>query len=255
MIDLHCHILPGIDDGPSDYSLSLEMAKKAASEGITQIVATPHHKNGVYLNKKMRILEQVKEFNKILEYNQIPLVILPGQEIRMYGEIVEDYQKGEILTLNNTGKYLFIEFPTKEVPHYAEKLLINIQFKGFIPIIVHPERNHRILEDPDILYRFINQGALAQITAGSLVGVFGNKIQKFSHQLIEANLIHLLASDAHNVVKRPFHMRNSLEIIINRYGKDMMYEFLENAQCVIEGKNCFKMPPEQVKKKKFLGIF
>ncbi|MGG1911814.1 CpsB/CapC family capsule biosynthesis tyrosine phosphatase [Priestia megaterium] len=255
MIDLHCHILSSIDDGALNDEISLKMARKAVSEGIYTIVATPHHQNGRYLNEKKDIVQYVQKLNELLKKEKIPLTILPGQEIRLYGEILGDYQADKILTLNDTGKYLFIEFPSSQVPHYAERLLFDIQSQGLIPIIVHPERNSRLLEEPNLLYKFITNGALAQVTAGSVTGRFGKKIKKFSHQLIQSNLVHFVSSDAHNLEGRSFYMREALEAIESEYGQDTVYTFLENAQYVIQGQMCYKEPPEIIKKKKFLGIF
>ncbi|USL31734.1 tyrosine protein phosphatase [Bacillus sp. PK9-021] len=255
MIDLHCHILPNVDDGAPNDEMSLEMARNAVSEGIHTIVATPHHQNGRYLNEKKDIIQYVQELNDLLKKEEIPLTILPGQEIRLYGELLDDYQEEKILTLNDTGKYLFIEFPSSQVPHYAERLLFDIQSKGLIPIIVHPERNSRLLEEPDLLYKFITNGALAQVTAGSVTGHFGKRIKKFSHQLIQSNLVHFVSSDAHNLEGRSFRMREALEVIESEHGQDTVYTFLENAQYVINGQTCYKEPPEVIKKKKFLGIF
>ncbi|MCA1048644.1 tyrosine protein phosphatase [Priestia aryabhattai] len=255
MIDLHCHILSGIDDGASNDEISLNMARKAFLEGIHTIVATPHHQNGRYFNEKKDIIQYVQELNELLKKEEIPLTILPGQEIRLYGEIFEDYQAEKILTLNDTGKYLFIEFPSSQVPHYAERLFFDIQSKGLIPIIVHPERNSRLLEEPNLLYKLIKNGALAQVTAGSVTGHFGKKVKRLSHQLIQSNLVHFVSSDAHNLGGRSFYMREALEVIKNEHGQDTVYMFLENAQYVIQGQMCHKEPPEVIKKKKFLGIF
>lgn len=255
MIDLHCHILSGIDDGALNDEVSIKMARKAVLEGIHTIVATPHHQNGRYLNEKKGVVQYVQRLNELLKKEKIPLTILPGQEVRLYGEILDDYQAEKILTLNDTGKYLFIEFPSSQVPHYAERLLFDIQSKGLIPIIVHPERNSRLLEEPDLLYKFITNGALAQVTAGSLTGRFGKKIKRFSHQLIQSNLVHFVSSDAHNLEGRSFYMREALEVIESEHGQDIVYTFLENAQYVIQGQMCYKQPPEIITKKKFLGIF
>jgi len=255
MIDLHCHILAGIDDGALNNKMSLQMAQRAVLEGIHTIVATPHHQNGRYLNEKKDIIQYVQKLNDLLKKEQVPLTILPGQEIRLYGEILNDYEKEKILTLNDTGKYLFIEFPSSQVPHYAERLLFDIQSKGLIPIIVHPERNSRFLAEPDLLYNFIKNGALAQLTAGSVTGHFGKKIKKFSHQLIQSNLVHFVSSDAHNLEGRSFRMHEALKVMESEHGKDTVYIFLENAQYVINGQMCYKELPEVIKKKKFLGIF
>ncbi|MEH6986046.1 tyrosine-protein phosphatase [Priestia megaterium] len=252
MIDLHCHILPGVDDGAKTIGDSLDMAKEAVSEGIHTIVATPHHQNGKYINEKHEILQHVSSLNERLVQENIPLTILPGQESRIYGEMVEDYRYGKILTLNHTSKYIFVEFPSSQVPRFTERLLYDIQAEGLTPIIVHPERNSRLIEDPDILYNLVNKGAMTQITASSLTGRFGKKIKKFSFDLIDSNLTHMIASDAHNISRRSFHMEEANELISAEYGMDMLYLFQENVEAIVNGKACFKDTPEKVKKKKLL---
>lgn len=255
MIDIHCHILPGIDDGAKTIYDSIDMAKEAVREGITTIIATPHHKNNQYENEKLDILDRVTELNQTLSQEGIPLTILPGQEVRIYGEIIEDYLSGgKILPLNETN-YLFIEFPSGSVPRYAERLFYELQTEGLIPIIVHPERNQEIIENPNLLYKFVNNGALSQVTAGSLTGYFGKKIKKFSEQLIEADLTHFIASDAHNIHNRTFKMAEAMDTVEKKYGIDMVYLFRENAELLAQGKNVYKEIPQQVQRKKFLGLF
>lgn len=254
MIDIHSHILPGIDDGAQTIEDSIEMAKAAVNEGITTIIATPHHKNNQFNNLKSSILIEVNDLNNVLKQENIPLTVLPGQEVRIYGEVLEDYYKEEILTLNHT-KYLFIEFPSSSVPRYAERLLYELQTEGIIPIIVHPERNKELQEKPDLLYQFVKNGALTQVTASSVAGYFGKNVKKFSEQLIEHNLTHFVASDAHNVHNRSFKMVESLDIIEENFGVDYIYLFKENAELLLEDKNIIKEIPERIQRKKFLGIF
>lgn len=232
-----------------------QMAKQAVEQGISTIVATPHHQNRQYINEKDIIEQKVNELNEDLLTNNIPLTILPGQEPRIYGEILQDYQAGKVLTLNNTSKYIFIEFSSSQVPHYTDQLLYDLQSNGLTTIIVHPERNSRLMEEPDLLYNLVKKGALTQVTASSVTGDFGKKIQKFTHQLIDANLTHFVASDAHNVRSRGFRMAHAFQIIEEEYGMDTMYMFYENAQSVVDGKTCFVEVPQPVKRKKFLGMF
>ncbi|PLR85067.1 tyrosine protein phosphatase [Bacillus canaveralius] len=255
MIDIHCHILPGIDDGARTIDDSIAMAKLAYQEGIRTIIATPHHQNGKYSNVKKDILAKVTELNKALEEAVVPVQILPGQETRIYGEMLEDYEQEEILTINNGNRYLFVEFPSAHVPRYAERLLFDIQLKGLVPIIVHPERNQEIIEHPELLYQLVKKGALTQVTAASVAGHFGKNIKKFSLQVIDANLAHFVSSDAHNVSTRSFKMVEALDEIEKRYGVDMVYYFTENAELLVEGQTVYKEVPEKIKKKKFLGVF
>jgi protein-tyrosine phosphatase len=254
LIDIHSHILPGVDDGAQTVEDSINMAKLAVEEGITKIIATPHHQNGKYINRKHDILERVSELNCLLQNENIPLEVLPGQETRIYGELLQDLEKGDILPLNQSN-YLFIELPSGHVPRYTEKLLFDIQLKGFTPIIVHPERNAEVMENSDKLLNLVKKGSLTQITAGSTTGHFGKKIQKFSLQLIEANLAHFISSDAHNISSRSFKMRESISEIEKEFGSQAVYYFKENAQLLIQGQTVYKQEPSQIKRKKFLGIF
>ncbi|MBT2689213.1 tyrosine protein phosphatase [Bacillus sp. ISL-47] len=254
MIDIHCHILPGIDDGSKHMSETLSMAQKAVEEGIDTIIATPHHKNGQYENIKSEIIEQVADVNLALADQGIALKVIPGQETRIFGEFIEEYESGKILTLADS-QYVFVELPSGHVPRYTEQLLFDIQLKGLTPIIVHPERNSQFIEHPDLLYKFVKKGTLTQVTASSLCGYFGKKIKAFSQQLIESNLTHFIASDAHNVKNRTFKMAEAFDLIDSKYGPDMVYLFTENAELLVENSNVMREVPEPVKRKKFLGIF
>ncbi|MGE8204700.1 tyrosine-protein phosphatase [Heyndrickxia sp. NPDC080065] len=255
MIDIHCHILPGVDDGAKNLSDSIAMAKQAISEGIDIIIATPHHKNGTYINRKIDILNKVKELNEAFKTEGLNLTVLPGQENRIFGEIIEDYDQGDILTLTGHSTYLFIEFPSGHVPRYAKQLLYDIQLKGLHPIIVHPERNAQLIENPDLLYEFVKNGAATQITAASLTGYFGKKIKRYTEQIIESNLTHFIASDAHNTTTRAFKMNEALDILEQKYGVDSVYYFTENAELLAEGNHIFREVPEPIKTKKFFGLF
>lgn len=255
MIDIHSHVLPYVDDGPQTIEAAVEMAQAAIHEGITTIIATPHHKNGSYENPKQKVLECISDFNDILQQRNLSLTVLPGQEVRLYGDLLADYQTGELLTVTGDTEYMLIEFPANHVPRYAEQLLFDMQLQGLIPIIVHPERNAEIMEHPDLLYQLVKKGALVQLTASSVSGDFGKNIKKFSLQLIEANLAHFIASDAHNTKGRTFRMREAYETIEKEFGTALMYAFQENAEFLISGQTIYRDEPMRVKKKKFLGLF
>lgn len=255
MIDIHCHILPGVDDGAQNEAASIAMAKAAVQQGIKTIIATPHHQNGYYINTKTSILENVQALTNLLQEEGIPLTILPGQENRLFGEMVSHLKSGDLLTLTNQTKYLFVEFPSGEVPRYAKQMFFDLQVAGVKPIIVHPERNREIIEHPSLLFDFVQRGALTQVTAGSVIGKFGKHIQKFTHQLIEANLTHFIASDAHNTTSRGFCLVDAYRHVKERNGNEQYYLLLENSQLLIDGMNVNRMEPSRIKKKKILGLF
>ncbi|WP_209300553.1 tyrosine-protein phosphatase [Lentibacillus salicampi] len=254
MIDIHCHILPGIDDGAKTIAVTLDMAKTAVDQGIHHIVATPHHCNGKYNNVKKDILKYTSVLNEKLTEEAIPLTILPGQETRINGDMVEGLEQGEILPINEHTKYVFVEFPSGHIPEYSKQLLFDIQLKGYKPVIVHPERNRELMEHPDKLYHMVEKGALSQVTASSLCGKFGKKIQKFSHQLIETSLTHFIASDAHNTSTRGFYLKDAYDELHKQHGNEGFYLFRENPHLMIEGKMVNSLPPERIKKKSFFGF-
>lgn len=251
MIDLHCHILPGIDDGAQDLAQSLEMAAAAQEEGIHTIVATPHHKNGTYENEKSAILYDVDVLNKQIKNMGIDVQIVPGQEIRLYGELLEDYEQDRLAVIHQSA-YMLVEFPSSTIPAFAEQVLFDIQMKGITPIIVHPERNAAIAEDPNRLYKLIKNGALSQVTAASVNGKFGKKAKALSMQLIESNLTHFIATDAHNTTSRGF----GLAAAYSEIDPDYADYFQENAEAVLAGQYVQKEAPIHItRKKRFLGLF
>lgn len=254
MIDMHCHILPGLDDGARDMDEAIHMANTAVKEGISTIIATPHHKNGRYDNSKKDVVGNVKVLNEVLMAKGIPLEVLPGQECRIFGEFLEEYESGNIMSLA-CSHFVLIELPSGHVPRYTERLLYDIQMKGLTPVIAHPERNSELTERPDLLYSLVKNGALSQITAASVCGYFGKSIKKFSQHLIEANLAHLIASDAHNTASRSFCMEEAFQLINAKYGVEMVCLLKENAELLVRGQTVMKEIPERIQKRKFLGLF
>ncbi|WP_147802798.1 tyrosine-protein phosphatase [Alkalicoccus halolimnae] len=251
MIDLHSHILPGLDDGAPDEEEMLAMARTAVEEGITKLMATPHHQNGSYNNPASVIRRQVKKANARLKEQRIPLEILPGQEVRIYGEMLEDLGEGDVLTLNGSN-YLFVEFPSSQVPRYAKQLFYDLQLEGYKPVIVHPERNQVFVEKPRMLYDFVQNGALTQVTAGSVTGAFGRKIKHFSLEMIRANLTHIVASDAHNTTSRPFHLKEAYEVIEGEFDSKRAAFFQANAEKIIANDPVIPDQPKHMEEKSWL---
>lgn len=255
LIDIHSHILPGVDDGAKTEADSIAMAKAALDQGIQTIIATPHHRNRAFDNYKQEIVSNVNILNNLLEQEDIPLEVLVGQEVRIYGELLEDYDYGEIQSLADT-KYVLVEFPFGEVPQYTEQLLYDIQVKGLRPIIAHPERNRELIQNHDRMYELIRNGALAQLTAASLLGDFGKEIEQFSHQLLEANLVQFIASDAHNTDTRGFGLQEAYDIVKEQYGIEMYYMFLENSELLVDDLNVNRLEPSRIKEKRgFFNFF
>ncbi|MCP1154201.1 tyrosine protein phosphatase [Peribacillus frigoritolerans] len=254
MIDIHCHILPGVDDGSVDMEESFNMAKKAVEAGITHLFATPHHLNEKYVNAKSDIMDRVERLNESYQQENIPLTIHPGQEVRIHRDIFTSLEKGEILTLDDNGTYLLLELPSGKVPTYTQEVIYELLLKGITPIIVHPERNKELLEDHKLLFELVQEGALTQLTSGSIIGIFGKNVQSFSKKIIEHNLAHFVATDAHNIDTRGFALQQAYETITKAYGIQRTFYFKENAEQLIKGQSPSLEKPVPFKRN-FLGIF
>lgn len=254
MIDIHCHIIPGIDDGPKDVASSILMARKAEEEGITTIIATPH-RSRVYVNDAQEVRRLTAELQEHVRHEGLSLELLPGQEPRISGELIEDLQDGRVMPLTGTGHYVFVEFPFDVVPRYAKQLFFDLQLEGYVPVIVHPERNVQLREHPSILLELIRNGALSQVTAGSLTGRFGKKVQAYSKDLVRARQCHFLASDAHDTVKRGFHMQAAKALIADEFGADRFAVMMDHAASLVKGEPVYPEAPLEIKKKKWFGLF
>ncbi|WP_440969863.1 tyrosine-protein phosphatase [Peribacillus frigoritolerans] len=254
LIDIHSHILPGVDDGSADMKESLNMARKAVEVGITHIFATPHHLNEEYVNVKSNIIDRVVSLNESLKQSNIPLTIHLGQEVRIHRDIFTSLEKEEILTLDDNGTYLMLELPAGNVPAYTQEVIYELLLKGITPIIVHPERNKELIANHKLLFELVQEGALTQLTSGSIIGLFGKNIKVFSKRIIEHNLAHFIATDAHNIGSRGFSLQAAYETITKLYGIERTFFFKENAELLIQGQSPSVDRPLQIKKK-FLGIF
>jgi protein-tyrosine phosphatase len=224
MIDLHCHILPDIDDGPETWGESLEMARMAVSDGIRTVVATPHlfrHRrvNLSDLNYKEAILEKVGELGARLAQDQIPLEVLVGCDFPLSWEALELLQQDQVLTINNGGRYLLLELPDLSLPPTTEEICYVLQCRGITPIITHPERHFMIQENPEKLGRLLELGCLAQMTAGSLTGLFGRQVARLSRALVKKGYIKIVASDAHSCRGRTPELRKAVALLARLIGK------------------------------------
>jgi len=202
MFDLHCHILPGIDDGSRSWDESVEMARIAAADGITDIVATPHITPGLYDNTTASISVLVEEFSNRLATAGIPIRLHVGADVRVDPNVVSGVEAATIPVLGNRIRYLVAELPSQMMPPNIRELVYALQLRQIIPIITHPERHASMQQDPGLLRQLVEAGALAQVTAGSLTGEFGPVARRTANKMLERNLIHLIATDAHGTQKR-----------------------------------------------------
>lgn len=203
MVDIHCHILPGIDDGPVSLNEALDMCRAAAADGLKKIVATPHFRPGTYEFTGRKVLDSISLLEAALRDESIGLRILPGAEIAVSPEMPA-YLKSHHLTINNTGRYFLAELPLMSALPNWDVFLLSMLPLGFIPIIAHPERNDWFMNHPGALASVVDRGILVQITAMSVVGGFGLEVRDFSAFLLRHDLVHVIASDAHSAdFRRP----------------------------------------------------
>lgn len=235
VVDLHCHLLPQLDDGSKSLEISLELANDAVNNGVTHALLTPHHMNGVYVNHKADVLEETAAFADQLVLNGIDLKVFPGQEVRINGELLNAIDNDDILYADETKKYLMLEFADNDVPHYTKSMIYEVEQRGVTPVIVHPERNAAILAKPELLLELITAGCLAQLTASSYVGTFGKKVEKFSHDLIAAGQVNVLASDAHHLPGRKYEMREAFDKLRHEFGDERADLFEQSAEDILNG--------------------
>jgi protein-tyrosine phosphatase len=206
MVDLHCHILPGIDDGSKTLKESVEMCRRAAADGIRAIVATPHRNSFVANTTVSQVLNGIKQLKKALARNSIDIDILPGHEIHISNDLIDEVERGESLTINRNEKYILLELPMRSVPFYVFDCVAQLKGKGITAIIIaHPERNAQIQADKRVMKRLIKAGALSQVTGGSLLGEFGPTARRCAVELLKNGLAHVIASDAHSAARRYYH--------------------------------------------------
>jgi protein-tyrosine phosphatase len=230
MIDIHCHILPGIDDGPRDIAESIEMARIAAADGITTIVATPHLRDRA--NMVEDIISGVARLNASLAVLNIPVKILRGADINVMLSIqtLRDY------TINGTS-YLLYEFPHTHMPHNAGQIIFNAMRSGLHPIITHPERNPSVIRNPDLIITLRETGPLIQVTAGSLTGNFGAEARECALYLLKKGAVDFLATDAHSSNGRKPVLSEGLRIAEKIVGKKAAHRMVQaNPLAVIEGR-------------------
>lgn len=222
MIDLHAHILPGIDDGAKSWEDTLEMARLSLDDGVTCIVATPHMMpDGEYCNRATDVLPKVEEAKARLAEERIPLELVAGGELYLSPHVEAGVNSGELLTYGNQKRYVLVELPGFEVPPFCERVLFQLQVKGVRPILAHPERNVGLRQEFERLAEWVKRGLLLQVNARSLLGESGSRAQRFAEELLEWRMVHFLASDAHGVRRRPPGLAKAKEHAARIAGRDV----------------------------------
>jgi protein-tyrosine phosphatase len=255
MIDIHSHILPGLDDGPKTLDDALRMCEIARDDGITTIVATPHNLNGIYQNEREHILGETESLNEALRQRGFGINILPGSDTRLDVSLQGMLMEGRVMTINDTGKFLLIELSPFFVADQVKQQLFELSLTGVTPVISHPERNETLMDNLDVLRYLIQMGALVQITAGSVTGHFGRKVEKRTMRLLRLNMVHILATDAHNYTSRPPALSRALEVISKKIGDEEARGLVQDTpQAIISGIKPTIKEPLKEKRRSFFPL-
>lgn len=233
MVDIHCHLLPGLDDGPDTLEKSLEMAEAAIADGITHVVATPHASDRYTFFPDL--VHQRRD--EIAAHTDGRLTLATGCDFHMSFENLQDaYANPTKYTLNQKS-YLLVEFADFAIPPTIDEALHQLQLVGIDPIITHPERNGLIAAQPPRLAAWVERGCYVQVTAGSLLGRFGPTARRAAEQWIEQGMVHFLATDAHNTSSRPLRLSEARAAVAARWGQDVADALTrENPLAAFEGR-------------------
>ena len=219
MIDLHTHILPGVDDGVKTDEEAVAFARMAQEDGVKTLVATPHCKEGFYENDRDSVLAHVKRLRELLAAENVQLELVPGGEVHICPDLVERVRDGRAPTLGDNGKTMLLELSLSQYPVELENLVFQLKLGGIEPLFAHPERIQYFEDDVTRYEALVNQGVTGQITTGSILGQFGNTAREFSEELLRKGLVHVLASDAHNLRGRPPLLSEALEAMVPLVGE------------------------------------
>ncbi len=235
-VDIHCHLLPGLDDGPADWDETLAMAEMAAADGIATIVATPHQLGSFPGNRPQTVRSETARLQGLLDRHRIPVRVLPGADVRVEPELVAKISGGEVLTLADRGRHVLLELP-HELYLPLERLLSELKQAGLVGVLSHPERNQGILRRPEIVRRLVRAGCLMQVTAGSLTGLFGPQIRGLAERLVREGLVHFVGSDAHGTHARCPVLRPAFDRAVELAGRAKARElFCTNPARLVSGK-------------------
>lgn len=249
MIDIHAHIIPGIDDGAKTIETSIKMLKETEKDGTKKIVATPHYCIGYGEATINEVKVIVEKLNKTMEEENIDIEIYSGQEVYFSNHMIEDYKNGIIGTINDS-KYMLIEFPMDKFDSNIFDVIYEMEFMGVKPIIAHPERYLPIVEKPSFINRFIEEGYLLQLNTGSIQGKFGKKVKKTAEIFIKNGIYSFIGSDAHNEKSRPTGLSEALKIIDN-LNLELKEIFINNSEKLLKNQE-IKFCGDKIKLKKSL---
>ena len=208
--DIHCHILPNVDDGPDHLRVSVAMCREAVADGIRTIVATPHF-NDTYRPDAEAVSAALESLRAAVADMALPLEILPGADVAPVKGLLDLLAESDRFTIAGRGKYILFEPPRQAMPDWVSQVIFELRIRGLGVIITHPERNAAVQGDPNIILPLVQSGVMLQLTADSVVGNFGDAAERCAASLLKMNAAHFIASDAHSAVRRVPHLADAAE--------------------------------------------
>lgn len=219
MIDLHCHILPGLDDGAKDLTVALAMARAAVNQGVSIIACTSHILPGLYHNTGTGIRQATAELQGVLDQHGIALRLTTGADVHMCPDFIAGLRAGRLLTLADS-RYVLVEPPHHTAPPQLEDFFFNLAVAGYVPILTHPERLSWVPARYETIKKLVRAGVWMQITAGSFTGAFGRNALYWAEHMLDDGCVHLIASDAHDDERRPVNLAAGYESVVKRVGDE-----------------------------------
>ncbi len=252
MVDIHCHILPSLDDGAAEEAVALEMARLAKADGITHVVATPHSNYRYVFDPEVN-RQKRDELQKAL--GDSPTLLL-GCDFHLSYENLEDVRVRPSRYTINGLQYLLVEFADISIPPGMDQIFFDLLARKLVPIITHPERNPMLARNPEQIRKWVAAGCFVQVTAGSFCGRFGKLARQAAKSLLEQNLIHFIASDAHNTSSRPPRLSDARRVIAAEQGEVVAQALSEsNPRAAIEGRDlAWHPPPREVRARKWFSF-
>lgn len=226
MIDIHTHILPGIDDGPKTLEEAIEIARQASDEGVKVIVATPHVLEVPSEKDWQRVTDTFNCLRRTILSQKINIDIVLGAELFISPNFPKAVKQNKALTINSGNKYVLLELPMQEIPFFTEQCIFEFLAQGIVPIIAHPERCLEVQKNTVRIHTLVKKGALTQINAGSLMGRYGKSVQKTAKTLFARNLIHLIGSDTHSVSNGSYALSQVVKLAEKVVGRKRVEEML-----------------------------
>jgi protein-tyrosine phosphatase len=202
LIDLHCHLIPEVDDGADDLKTSLAMVRMSVADGVKVIACTPHIFPGVYDNTGPDIRRRVQSLQLEFDAAGVSCRLVPGCDAHVTPDLVSQLKSGRALTLNDS-RYVLVEPPHHILPPNVDRLFFDLLAAGYVPVLTHPERMSWVDRNEELLDRLVLSGVWMQMTAGAIIGGFGEKVRRQAVKMLHKGIIHIVASDAHNTANRP----------------------------------------------------